>query len=35
MAEREDWITMILKHLKRATSEQLELIWLAVVHMVR
>lgn len=35
MVEREDWIQMILKYLERATVEQLELIWLAVAHMVR
>lgn len=35
MTEREDWIAMILKYLERATADQLELIWLAVVHMIR
>lgn len=35
MVEREDWIQMIMKYLERATVKQLELIWLAVAHMVR
>lgn len=35
MVERDDWIQMIMKYLERAKTEQLELIWLAVAHMVR